>query len=225
MPHPKQRPSTRSQSTRPKAADNSLGEYRAKRSFERTPEPKGRRPRRGKFPIFVIQKHDATRLHYDFRLEVNGVLKSWAVPKGPSTDPADKRLAMPTEDHPMEYAEFEGVIPEGEYGAGPVIVWDAGLYLNLKEQRSHPETMEESLEKGHATVWLAGRKLKGGYALIRAGKPTDRERWLFIKMDDEEADPSRNPVADEPRSVLSGLTLEEMALRGHMRPRRSSRDE
>src|SRR5438093_1831872 len=117
-----------------------LGEYRRKRRFERTPEPKpgtrARRSRSGRTdPMLVIQKHDATALHYDVRLEADGVLKSWAVPKGPSTDPRDKRLAMPTEDHPLDYADFEGVIPEGEYGAGPVIVWDAGTYRNLTAQK------------------------------------------------------------------------------------------
>src|SRR3954465_12070166 len=113
-------------------------------------------------PIFVIQKHDATSLHYDFRLEVDGVLKSWAVPKGPSTDPRDKRLAMQVEDHPLSYGDFEGVIPEGQYGAGPVIVWDTGPYRA-------EELLGESLDQGHASFWLEGRKIRGGYSLRQMG--------------------------------------------------------
>ncbi len=154
------------------------------------------------YPTFVIQKHRARNLHYDFRLEMNGVLKSWAVPKGPSTDPADKRLAMETGDHAMEHADFEGVIPEGEYGAGAVIVWDRGTYRNLKEGIS----MEASHAEGKMEFWLDGVKLKGGYGLIRTGS----NKWLLRKMKDNEADPHRNPIVERPESVLSGRTLEEM---------------
>jgi DNA ligase D-like protein (predicted 3'-phosphoesterase) len=152
----------------------------------------------------VIQKHAASSLHYDFRLEVDGVLKSWAVPRGLSTDPREKRLAMPTEDHPLAYADFEGVIPEGEYGAGSVIVWDRGRYRNLGER-----SVAEALEAGHATVWLDGEKLCGGYALTRMGNG-GRERWLLVKMDDERADRRRNPVSTQPQSVLSGKTVEQI---------------
>jgi DNA ligase D-like protein (predicted 3'-phosphoesterase) len=187
------------------ARKDGLRAYREKRNFGRSPEPRGKRARGRKEPRFVIQKHDARSLHYDFRLEAGGVLKSWAVPKGPSTDPREKRLAMPTEDHPLDYADFEGVIPEGEYGAGTVIVWDSGSYRNLGE-----EPVERMLEDGHATVWLEGSKLRGGYALTRIGKGK-RDRWLLVKMDDEGADRRRNPVSTQPESVRSGKTIEQVA--------------
>ena len=182
-----------------------LEEYRSKRKFTETPEPVGRVWRAGCSHIFVVQKHDASRLHYDFRLEISGVLVSWAVPKGPSMNPAEKRLAIRTEDHPLEYADFEGVIPEGEYGAGSVIVWDSGSYRNLGE-----EPLEQALAGGHAAVWLEGEKLRGGYALTRIGNGK-RERWLLVKMDDEGADRRRNPVSTQPESVLSGKTVEQIA--------------
>jgi DNA ligase D-like protein (predicted 3'-phosphoesterase) len=190
--------------------NDKLADYEQKRDFRRTPEPSGDGEHNSDKPIFVIQKHDASNLHYDFRLEVEGVLKSWAVPKGPSTDPSEKRLAMPTEDHPLDYADFEGVIPEGEYGGGTVLVWDRGPYRNLRaEKEDESPSMSKSLEEGKAEVWLEGEKLTGGYALIRTGG--DDERWLLIKMDDEEADARRNPTSTEPLSVLSGRTLEEIA--------------
>jgi DNA ligase D-like protein (predicted 3'-phosphoesterase) len=191
-----------------------LEEYRAKRDFRRTPEPAGRRRRRVKGPPrFVVHKHDATRLHYDFRLEVGGVLKSWAVPKGPSLNPADKQLALPTEDHPLDYAEFEGVIPEGQYGAGAVLVWDTGTYRNATERNGHPIPVEDAIEQGHASVWLNGEKLRGGFTLtrIRRGK---NEAWLLIKGRDEGADRRRKPVRSQPASVRSGRTLEEVAAEG-----------
>jgi DNA ligase D-like protein (predicted 3'-phosphoesterase) len=189
----------------------SLETYRDKRDFRRSPEPAGRRSRRSREPLFVIQKHAASTLHYDFRLEVGGVLKSWAVPKGPSTDPREKRLAMPTEDHPLDYADFEGVIPEGQYGAGVVIVWDTGSYRNLTKRDGEEVPIERALEDGHAVVWLEGRKLRGGWALTRMpAKPGERERWLLVKKRDEEADARRNPVETQPESVLSGKTIEEL---------------
>ena len=186
-----------------------LDEYKAKRDFSRTPEPGGRRRRSGR-KRFVIQKHDATSLHYDFRIEADGVLKSWAVPKGPSTDPREKRLAMPTEDHPLDYIDFEGVIPGKSYGAGPVIVWDTGEYRVLpgKDEREVP--ISEGLRRGHVTIWLEGKKLQGGYALTRVGRDP-RERWLLVKMRDEAADARRNPVNTQPESVLSGKTIEQVA--------------
>jgi DNA ligase D-like protein (predicted 3'-phosphoesterase) len=185
--------------------EDQLKEYREKRDFRRTTEPQGNERKPGDEPQFVIQKHDARSLHYDFRLEAGEVLKSWAVPKGPSTDPSQKRLAIPTEDHPLDYVDFEGTIPEGEYGAGSVIVWDTGPYRVLKEQ-----SLEDMIKEGHVEVWLEGQKIKGGYALIRTGDGED-SRWLLIKMKDDEADARRNPTSTEPRSVLSGRTLEEVA--------------
>jgi DNA ligase D-like protein (predicted 3'-phosphoesterase) len=158
----------------------------------------------------VIQKHDASSLHYDFRLEVGDVLRSWAVPKGLSTDPRDKRLAMPTEDHPIDYLDFEGVIEEGEYGAGTVIVWDTGEYRNLTEEQGEEVPIERALDRGHAVVWLEGRKLRGGYTLQRIGKGRDT-RWLVIKRRDEGADARRNPVNTQPESVLTGQTIEQLA--------------
>jgi DNA ligase D-like protein (predicted 3'-phosphoesterase) len=188
-----------------------LTDYQRKRNFKRTPEPSGGgRGRRSRKPRFVVQKHDARSLHYDFRLEVGGVLKSWAVPKGPSTDPREKRLAMPTEDHPLDYGDFEGVIPEGEYGAGPVIVWDTGTYRNLTERDGAEIPLEQALEDGHAVVWLEGKKLRGGWALQRIGGG-DRERWLLVKRKDEGADARRKPTKSQPESVLSGKTIEDLS--------------
>jgi DNA ligase D-like protein (predicted 3'-phosphoesterase) len=156
-------------------------------------------------PRFVIQQHDATTLHYDFRLEVDGTLRSWAVPKGPSTDPREKRLAVQVEDHDLEYADFEGRIGEG-YGSGAVIVWDAGTYRNLDEERS----MAEALDAGHAKFWLEGQKLEGGWTLQRthAGK---KPQWLLIKRRDERADARRNPQRTQPESVRTGRTIDEVA--------------
>jgi DNA ligase D-like protein (predicted 3'-phosphoesterase) len=158
-------------------------------------------------PEFVIQQHDATSLHYDFRLEVDGVMRSWAVPKGPSTDPRDKRLAMEVEDHPMSWNDFEGVIESG-YGAGTVIVWDRGAYRNLNDS-----PMSEALAAGHASFWLDGRKLRGGWTLRRThggAKP----KWLLIKRRDEEADARRRPTSSQPESVVSGRTIEQVAEEG-----------
>lgn len=190
--------------------NDKLKSYREKRDFRRTGEPSGGERKPGNEPLFVIQKHDASNLHYDLRLEVDGVLKSWAVPKGPSTDPSVKRLALPTEDHPLDYADFEGTIPEGQYGAGSVIVWDTGPYRNLRAGKEGDGLdMTGALDEGKVEVWLEGQKLQGGYALIRTAGGED-ERWLLIKMDDDGADARRNPTSTEPASVLSGRTLEEV---------------
>ena len=189
--------------------DESLKSYREKRDFRRTPEPAGKASAGRKEPVFVIQKHDARRLHYDLRIEVNGVLKSWAIPKGPSTDPAQKRLAVATEDHPMEYAEFEGSIPKGEYGAGEMIVWDTGHYRNITEKNGESIPVEDAIEHGHLAIWLEGRKLRGGYALSRFRREK-REQWLLVKMKDEEADPDDDLLVTRPESVISGLTVKDL---------------
>lgn len=153
---------------------------------------------------FVIHKHDASTLHYDLRLEVDGVLRSWAVPKGPSTDPRDKRLAIEVEDHSLGYADFEGVIAEG-YGAGTVIVWDAGTYRPLEDERS----MAEALADGHAGFSLCGRKLRGGFTLQRIGGG-DKPRWLLVKRRDRDADARRNPESTQPESIASGRSIEQV---------------
>jgi DNA ligase D-like protein (predicted 3'-phosphoesterase) len=197
-----------------------LERYRSKRDFGSTREPapaatgrrggpkqKGRKAR-GKVtdPVFVIQEHAASTHHYDVRLEVDGVLVSWSVPKGPSTDPRDKRLAVQTEDHPLDYAEFEGTIPKGEYGGGSVIVWDAGTYRNLNERHGSTVGMREALENGHASVWLEGAKLVGGWSFTRTAKD-----WILVKRRDDNADARRNPVRTQPESVLSGHTVKTIA--------------
>jgi bifunctional non-homologous end joining protein LigD len=183
-----------------------LKKYREKRDLSGSPEPAGEVAEDTGKPIFVVQKHAASTLHYDLRLESGGVLKSWAVPKGPSMDPAVKRLAVPTEDHPMAYAGFEGVIPEGHYGAGTVIVWDRGTFANMKEDKG----FAESLEEGHATILLEGEKLRGGFALLRTGGG-GKPRWLFFKMKDGEARPGSDVAEEMPDSVLTGRSLEQVA--------------
>jgi DNA ligase D-like protein (predicted 3'-phosphoesterase) len=190
-------------------ASEKLQRYRAKRDFRKTREPSGgKSKRRGKKggPIFVIQEHAARNLHYDFRLEVDGVLKSWAVPKGPSTDPREKRLAVEVEDHPLDYGDFEGTIGAGLYGAGAVIVWDTGPYENDGDV-----PIEEALERGHVSVFLEGHKLTGGWILQRTRKVGEQQQWLLIKRKDEHADARRNPVSTQPESVLSGRTVKQVA--------------
>src|SRR5947199_831040 len=173
--------------------------YPAKRSLERTPEPGARPavPAATAGGLFVVHMHAATRLHWDLRLEMDGVLKSWAVPKGPSANPADKRLAVKVEDHPLEYGDFEGIIPEGNYGAGTVIVWDRGVWVPLEDVR-------EGFEKGKLLFELRGYKLRGRWTLIKL-KKTEKE-WLLIKERDEYV--STEPYSNE--SVLSGLTNDEL---------------
>jgi DNA ligase D-like protein (predicted 3'-phosphoesterase) len=185
-----------------------LEEYRRKRDFKKTPEPAGIEIGAHKEPIFVIQKHQASTLHYDLRLEIGGVLKSWAIPKGPTLDPSIKRLAVPTEDHPLDYADFEGVISEGEYGGGTVMVWDQGTFEYLSEKG---ESVNEAAEKGHITVQLHGKKLSGGFALIRTGMSGGQ--WLLKKMRDEFADQGFT-LEKESRSALSGKTMQEIQREG-----------
>lgn len=174
-----------------------LQTYNAKRSFDKTPEPKGAKAE-AQGSSFVIQKHDARRLHYDFRLEMDGVLKSWAVTRGPSLDPEDKRLAVHVEDHPLSYGDFEGVIPKGQYGGGTVIVWDRGIWHPIGDSK-------KGYRKGHLEFELEGEKLKGRWHLVRMhGKPGEsRENWLLIKGDDEEArhDGSADILEERPESV------------------------
>ena len=186
-----------------------LGRYHAKRDFTKTSEPSGAHaasaaPARAD-RVYVIQKHHAGHLHYDLRLESRGVLKSWAVPKGPSLDPADRRLAVEVEDHPLEYAGFEGAIPEGEYGAGTVIVWDRGTFRPQGD-----EELATRLEKGAVTVEIAGEKLRGGFALVRTRFGGKKTNWLLIKEKDTLARPGSDITAEAPRSVLSGRDVDEV---------------
>lgn len=190
----------------------SLKKYQQKRNITKSGEPEGKRVTSSAKSRFVIHKHDASHLHYDFRLEINGVLKSWAVPKGPSTDPSQKRLAVETEDHPLAYKNFEGVIPEGEYGAGTVMVWDRGTFRNLDDKQS----LLQGWKKGHLQFWLNGKKLKGGYALSHFRDEGEKRQWLLVKMKDQKADARRNPVSTQTKSVKSGRTMKQIASKhGH----------
>jgi bifunctional non-homologous end joining protein LigD len=193
----------------PKPEAAPLKEYRAKRNFEVTAEPKGARggAKSSGELLYVIQKHHASQLHYDFRLEWRGVLLSWAVPKGPSLDPSVKRLAAPVEDHPLEYGGFEGVIPEGEYGGGTVMLWDRGTWT--------PESpdVDAALEKGDLKFTLFGKKLRGSWVLVRTKLGyggSKKAQWLLIKHRDRYAS-TDDILIDEPRSVLSKRSLAEIA--------------
>ena len=201
--------------------------YESKRRFDRTPEPKPgsrRGPRRhggsgrarGRSLTFVVHKHAARALHYDLRLELQGVLKSWAVPKGPSLDPSLKRLAVMVEDHPLEYKNFEGVIPEGNYGAGGVIIWDRGSYRHPAARNSEESErlLLDGLRKGDVKLVLDGKKLKGEFALVKTGR--DRKSWLLLKKRDKYA--STEPLLEKNRSVASGKTLEEISAKNEGKP-------
>lgn len=183
-----------------------LKKYRSMRDFGATPEPSGGKPKKSRLPIFVIQKHAATRLHYDFRLEMEGVLKSWAIPKGPSYDPTVKRLAMMTEDHPYDYASFEGVIPAGNYGGGNVIIWDNGTW-----ELTEPDDPVKGIKSGKLAFRMYGKKMFGEWALVRIkGRPGSKgNEWLLLKHRDEFANPDVDVTEVAPRSIISDMTLEE----------------
>lgn len=185
-----------------------LSSYKKRRSFDKTPEPIGIIKKELKDePLFVIQKHAASHLHFDVRLEINGVLASWAVPKGISTDPAIKHLAVPTEDHPYDYAFFEGVIPQGQYGGGTVMVWDIGSYTNIKEKNGTIVPMNTCYKNGTIEVELRGKKLHGKYALVRMDKSNDKS-WLLIKMRDAYA---HRKIKNVTKSALSGRTMKQIS--------------
>lgn len=187
----------------------SLDRYKSKRDFKKSPEPDTESVRKRKEePIFVVQKHAAKHLHYDFRLEIGGVLKSWAVPKGPSLNPANRRLAIETEDHPISYASFEGVIPQNQYGAGVVMIWDRGTYKNIKETKTSRQIkIKQSYESGKIEVELQGKKLRGGFALI---KMKEKNQWLLIKIRDKYLSLGREVTESSPNSSYSGKEIKEI---------------
>jgi bifunctional non-homologous end joining protein LigD len=190
----------------------SLSLYKKKRSFSKTPEPEGGKAASKDKLVFVIQKHDASHLHYDFRLEMEGVLKSWAVPKGPSLDPSVKRLAMMVEDHPFDYRNFEGIIPEGNYGAGTVIVWDEGTYEPLENPSTNKKENEKNLLKqlyaGSLKFVMHGKKLKGEFALVKTHYQGAENGWLLIKHNDKYA--TQDEVTEKDKSVVSKKTIEQV---------------
>ncbi len=195
-----------------RGSSSPLAEYKSKRDFAKTREPEGRvAGSRGtkKKLHFVIQKHAASHLHFDFRLELDGVMKSWAVPKGPSYDPKVRRLAMQVEDHPIEYNTFEGTIPEGEYGGGTVMLWDRGTYE--AENGGGLEALRDGYERGDLKILMHGKRMEGGWVLVRM-RTDDRGRsqWLLIKHRDEFADPDYDVVGDETTSVTTGRSMEEI---------------
>jgi bifunctional non-homologous end joining protein LigD len=194
------------------AGGQRLEEYRRKRDFSRTDEPQGGPRRKARKLAYVIQKHAASHLHYDLRLELDGVMKSWAVPKGPSLDPSVKRLAMEVEDHPIEYNQFEGTIPKGEYGGGTVMVWDRGTYSYGGEDDVDPvEGLRRGYARGDFKFVLDGQRLKGSWVLVRTrrGDPK-RAQWLLIKHRDDAAEPGTEVVEEYQSSVATGRTMDEI---------------
>ena len=201
--------------SRKQPSPSTLKSYGEKRDFARTPEPGPERPAAATGPLtFVVQKHAARQLHYDFRLELDGVLKSWSVPKGPSFDVREKRLAVMVEDHPLDYGSFEGVIPKGEYGGGQVIVWDNGTYspdeggeLSFHDRAAAEERMRSEIEAGKLSITLRGGKLKGSWTLVKMQR--GENDWLLIKHRDGVADAERDVLAED-RSVLSALSIDDL---------------
>jgi bifunctional non-homologous end joining protein LigD len=190
--------------------EDTLDLYNAKRDFAKTDEPAGRRVRTETDLRFVIQKHAASHLHFDFRLELDGVMKSWAVPKGPSYDPTVKRLAMQVEDHPIEYNTFEGTIPKGEYGGGTVMIWDRGTYE--AESGDGADGVREGYRRGDLKIVMHGERMQGRWVLVRTRRdPRGRNQWLLIKHRDEFAMEGADIVAAVQTSVVSGRTMEEIA--------------
>jgi bifunctional non-homologous end joining protein LigD len=200
-----------------------LGEYRRKRDFSQTAEPRGGRRKAASKLAYVIQKHAASRLHFDLRLELDGVMKSWAVPKGPSLDPAVKRLAMQVEDHPIEYNRFEGTIPQGEYGGGSVMIWDRGTYTYGGDQEDDPvEGLRRGYAKGDFKFVLYGERLAGSWVLVRTRRGDARKpQWLLIKHRDEAAEPGTEVVEEYQSSVTTGRTMDEIAAGRKPRARRA----
>ena len=199
-----------------------LGEYRRKRDFNRTAEPRGGRRKAATKLAYVIQKHAASHLHFDLRLELDGVMKSWAVPKGPSLDPAVKRLAMQVEDHPIEYNAFEGTIPKGEYGGGTVMIWDRGTYTYGGDEDLDPEeALRQGYARGDFKFVLHGKRLNGSWVLVRTrrGDPK-RAQWLLIKHRDEFAEPGSEVVVEYLSSAATGRTMDEIA--AGRKPRRKA---
>jgi bifunctional non-homologous end joining protein LigD len=192
--------------------DDKLGEYRRKRDFSRTAEPRGGRVKRAKKLAFVIQKHAASHLHFDLRLELDGVMKSWAVPKGPSLDPTVKRLAVEVEDHPIDYNTFEGTIPRGQYGGGTVMLWDRGTYRYGGDDPDPLEGLRGGYAKGDFKFVLSGRRLRGSWVLVRTRRGDSRRpHWLLIKHRDAYAEEGADVVAEATTSVATGRTMEEIA--------------
>jgi bifunctional non-homologous end joining protein LigD len=230
---PRRKPAAKPKTSKPKRAsrkpkstastEQQLAEYRRKRDFSRTAEPRGgagkARPKLG----FVIQKHAASHLHYDLRLELDGVMKSWAVPKGPSLDPSVKRLAMQVEDHPIEYNTFEGTIPEGEYGGGTVMLWDRGTYSYGGGDPDPVEGLRRGYAKGDLKFVLNGKRLKGSWVLVRMRRDSPgKPQWLLIKHRDEYAVPGSDVTGENLTSVATGRTMDEIGS-GRSRVWRSNR--
>jgi bifunctional non-homologous end joining protein LigD len=197
--------------TQPAGTKRQLAEYRRKRNFTVSAEPRGGGSRRARRLAYVIQKHAASHLHFDLRLEQDGVMKSWAVPKGPSLDPSVRRLAMEVEDHPIEYNAFEGTIPKGEYGGGTVMIWDRGSYQYAGDNPDPIEGLRRGYEKGDFKFSLHGERLRGSWALVRMRREAGRAQWLLIKHRDEYAEPGSDVVAEYQTSSATRRTMEEIA--------------